>query len=165
MAEFVFGSHSTTEKRADYFQAALQGVKHQYRVEPQAVRPGERPILTVMVELARRIDRVECVVIEPETAVYPLHLVKTEWDLLNWSYYQVWQVTLPPLADGTLVRYRILAYPVDGGDPIPAAYSRIDEYDLAAVDYRLLLEIAEESEDREKAGEYLKLVECDANEP
>ncbi len=136
MGEFVFGSLSTTEKRADAFQAARQGVKHQYRIEPQAVRPGESPVLTVTVELDRRVDRVECVMSEPETAaltgsgqtVYPLHLIKTEWDLLNWSYYQIWQVALPPQADGTLVRYCLLAYPADGSESIPADDGAVFSY-------------------------------------
>jgi glycosidase len=132
MGEFVFGSLSTTEKRADAFQASRRGVKHQYCVEPQAVRPGESPVLTVTVELSRRVEQVECVVSELETAsgqaVYPLNLVKTEWDLLNWSYYQIWQVALPPQLDGTLVRYRILAYPADGSEPIPADDGAVFSY-------------------------------------
>ncbi len=120
MGEFVFGSLATTEKRFQHLQETFQGVSHRSRMAPRAVQAGDSPVLTVTVELDRAMARVECVALEPETAVIPLQPVKTEWDLLNWSYYQIWQAALPPQPDGTLVRYQVLAYPADGGDPIPA---------------------------------------------
>ncbi|MCP4423343.1 MAG: DUF3459 domain-containing protein [Chloroflexi bacterium] len=120
MQEMVFGSLATTDKRAEYAQARLRGVRHGYQMEPRAARADESPTLTVTVELERAIERVECVVLEPETAVHSFTLSTTKWDLLNWSYYQVWQVALPPQPEGTLARYQILAYPADGGEPIPA---------------------------------------------
>ena len=120
MKEMVFGSLATTDKRAEVAQAKMRGVRHGYKVAPHAPRAGDAPVITVTVELKRLVERVECVVLESKTAVYSLALAKTEWDLLNWSYYQIWQATLPPQPDGTLVRYQIFAYPADGGDPIPA---------------------------------------------
>jgi len=120
MQDFVFGSMATTERRAAFAKMRQWGVKHLNRMAPRVPGPGDAPELTVTVELNRQIKRVECVVSEPETAVYPLHLARTEWDLLNWSYYQVWQVTLPHHPIGSLVRYQILAHPADGGQPIGA---------------------------------------------
>jgi cyclomaltodextrinase / maltogenic alpha-amylase / neopullulanase len=120
MQEFIFGTLATTEQRLESAREEKRGVQHQHRLEPRAPRPGQSPTLLVTVELDRRVERVECVLSRPETAVYPLHLHDSQWDLLNWSYYQVWQVDLPPQPDGTLVRYQIVAYPADGGDPILA---------------------------------------------
>jgi cyclomaltodextrinase / maltogenic alpha-amylase / neopullulanase len=120
MNEFIFGTLATTEQRLETAREEKIGVQHQHRLEPRAPRPGQSPTLLVTVELDRRIERVDCVVSEPTTAVYPLHHHDSQWDLLNWSYYQVWQVDLPPQPDGTLVRYQIVAYPADGGDPMLA---------------------------------------------
>ena len=120
MQDFVFGSMATTERRAAFAKMRQWGVKHLNRMAPRGPGPGDAPELTGTVERDRQIKRVECVVSEPETAVYPLHLARTDWDLLNWSYYQVWQVTLPTQLVGTLVRYQILAHPADGGQPIRA---------------------------------------------
>jgi cyclomaltodextrinase len=61
-----------------------------------------------------------CEVSAPETAVYPLQLTSTDWDLLTWQYVQTWQLSLPPQPDGTLVRYRIAAYLQDVDEPIYA---------------------------------------------
>jgi cyclomaltodextrinase / maltogenic alpha-amylase / neopullulanase len=120
MQEFIFGTLATTEQRLETAREKKVGVQHQHRLEPRAPRPGESPLLLVTVELDRPVERVECLVSEPETAVYPLHLYDTQWDLLNWSYYQVWRVALPPQADGTLVRYQIAAYPAGGANPVLA---------------------------------------------
>lgn len=120
MQDFVFGSMATTERRTAFAKMRQWGVKHLNRMAPRVPGPGDAPELTVTVELGRQIKRVECVVSEPETAVHPFHLARTEWDLLNWSYYQVWQVALPAQPAGTLVRYQILAHPADGSQPILA---------------------------------------------
>ncbi len=141
MQEMVFGSLATTNKRAEYAQARMRGVRHGYVMEPRVVRAEDAPVITVTVELDRAIERVECVVLSPPPQSFPegggslasppfgrglrggscpLTLSSTKWDLLNWSYYQVWQVELPSQPEGTLVRYQILAYPADGSEPIPA---------------------------------------------
>ncbi|NJN54309.1 MAG: DUF3459 domain-containing protein [Anaerolineae bacterium] len=52
----------------------------------------------------------------------------TEWDLLNWSYIETWQTTLPVQPEGTLVRYRIRAYPADGSAPLPAEDGELFSY-------------------------------------
>lgn len=119
MAEYIFGSLATIENRISYLQTKSSGVRHDYRMTPRTPRTGESPVITVTVETAVSIKRVICELVLPETAVLEFHQVSTEWDLLNWTYYQVWQATLPSQADGTLVRYRIFALPVHG-DPIPA---------------------------------------------
>ena len=128
MKEFVFGSLSTTEQRVAYMKEWRKGVKHRNKMTPRAPRAGDTPTLSVTVELDKAIDRVVCSVEEPETAVYDLKLVDTDWDLLNWAYLETWQGDLPAYPEGTLVRYRVKAYPTDGSPPIWADDDAIFSY-------------------------------------
>lgn len=118
MNETIFGSLATTTKRVAYMQAQSTGFVHHNRVQPIAPSAQDMPTITATVEMDKRIDHVDCILLEPETAVFPLVLAKTDWDLLNWTYIQTWQTTLPIQPSGTLVRYRLKAYPADGSDPI-----------------------------------------------
>ncbi|VAW43203.1 Neopullulanase [hydrothermal vent metagenome] len=128
MDDFVFGSLSTSEKRLKYFQERRQGVKHHNLIEPRAPQAHDAPVLTVLVGLPQLIEKIECVLTLPETAVYPFQRTKIEWDLLNWQYLQSWQVTLPAQPDGSIVRYRIKATPADGSEPIWADDGEIFSY-------------------------------------
>jgi glycosidase len=128
MTDFVFGTLSTTDKRLNYYRAWRQGVKHHNLVEPRAPQATDAPVLTVSVGLPQLIDRIECEVMLPETAVFPFTRTTTEWDLLNWQYIQYWQATLPPQPDSTIVRYIIKAYPADGSEPILANDGEIFSY-------------------------------------
>ena len=114
----MFGSLATIEQRVAYLKGQRQGVKHLHRRLPRAPRAGESPTVRVTVEAAQTVARIECVVSEPVTAIFPLTLCKNEWDVLNWTYLETWQAALPSQPDGTLVRYRIKAIPADGSDPI-----------------------------------------------
>lgn len=118
MDDFVFGSLSTPEKRLKHYQEWRQGVKHHSLIEPRAPQVNDAPTLTVLVGLPKLMEKIECVLTLPQTAVYSFQRTKTEWDLLNWQYLQSWQVTLPPQPDKTIVRYRIKATPADGSEPI-----------------------------------------------
>ncbi|HEX6385594.1 MAG TPA: alpha-amylase family glycosyl hydrolase [Anaerolineae bacterium] len=119
MDEFAFGTLSTVEKRVARLRER-RGVHHHDLLSPRAPRAGETPLVTVTVELDKAIDRVVGTVREPAAATFTLHCVRTDWDLLNWSYFQTWQTRLPGHPAGTLVRYVVEAYPVDGSEPIPA---------------------------------------------
>ncbi|MEZ4645022.1 MAG: alpha-amylase family glycosyl hydrolase [Chloroflexota bacterium] len=118
MNETIFGSLATVEKRIAYMQEQTAGFTHHNQLQPLAPGPQDAPLLTATVALNRQIAQVECVLSAPKTAVLPLTPVKTEWDLLNWTYRQTWQVTLPQQPAGTLVRYRLRACPVDGSEPL-----------------------------------------------
>src|SRR5690606_9631159 len=93
--ETMFGPNTTIEKRSEFAQLALQGIQHRRRLSPGSPRPGERPVATVIVGPELPIDEVVCLVTEPEAAVVPLRRAKTEWNLLLWSYYEVWEAELP----------------------------------------------------------------------
>ena len=45
----------------------------------------------------------------------PLRRARTEWDLLLWGYYEVWEAELPAHPSGTIVRYQIRARDEDSG--------------------------------------------------
>ena len=119
MQEFAFGTLSTVEKRVARLQEQ-RGVHHHDMLAPRAPQAGDEPTVTVTVEVDQAIDRVVCLMRQPAAAVFPLQRVNTGWDMLNWTYFQTWQTTLPPQPEGTLVRYVIEAYPAGGGEPIPA---------------------------------------------
>jgi len=95
MDEFVFGSLATVEKRVAHMRAWRQGVKHHNRLTPRVPLADDQPVVKVTVQLDKPIERIDCVLSEPETAVYPFQCVATKWDLLNWSYIETWQAQLP----------------------------------------------------------------------
>ena len=128
MNESIFGRFVTSERRLQTVCQQMHGVKHLYRMQPIAPKPKDEPVLTVTVESETRIERIECVLSEPETAVLPLSRTGINWDTLNWSYRETWQGALPAQPEGTLVRYQILAYPADGSDPIPADDGAVFSY-------------------------------------
>jgi cyclomaltodextrinase / maltogenic alpha-amylase / neopullulanase len=128
MNESIFDLFTPLERRLDYVQKRDFGVTHLNRIVPNAPRADDVPVLTVTVEIGKRVERVECVMSAPETAVFPLTPSSINWDLLNWSYCQTWQCALPPQQDGTLVRYQILAYPADGSEPIVADDGAVFSY-------------------------------------
>ncbi len=120
MNETIFGSLATPEKQIAYLKEQTAGVRHLNQIDPNAPTAVSHPLITATTNLPRRIERVECVLIEPETAVIHLQRAHIEWDILNWGYRATWQGRLPAQPDGTLVRYQIRAIPADGGDPILA---------------------------------------------
>lgn len=120
MNEFVFGSLATLDRRVAHLQHVSYGVRHHNQLTPRAPRPGDSPLLTVTVELPYPVERVVCHLSQPETAEIELQAAQTGWDLLNWTYYRVWQVSLPPQPAGTIVRYTIMAYPAGGQEPVAA---------------------------------------------
>jgi cyclomaltodextrinase / maltogenic alpha-amylase / neopullulanase len=119
MNESIFGLFVTDERRLQYVKNLRSGVKHLNNLQPYAPGPQDTPVLTVTIESGKRIERVECVLSAPETAVFPLTPTAIDWDLLNWSYRQTWQCTLPAQPEGAFVRYQIWAYPADGSEPLP----------------------------------------------
>jgi len=116
MSETIFGRMATVDIRSQYAQLRLQGLQHRRRLSPGSPRAGEQPVVTVIVGPELPVDEVVCLVTEPEAAVIPLRRVKTEWDLLLWAYYEVWEAALPAHPAGTLVRYQLRAHDEDSGE-------------------------------------------------
>lgn len=126
--ENLFGPTSTFEVRAQLAQARLQGIQHRRRMTPALPQPGDSPVLSVIVGPGQPIDEVVCILTEPEAATIHFERVRTEWDLLLWGYYEVWQATLPPRPRGSLVRYQIRAHDLDSGQIIWADDGREYSY-------------------------------------
>jgi glycosidase len=116
MTDNIFGRLTTVEGRAAYAQLRLQGIQHRRRLSPGSPRAGEQPIVTVTVGPDLPVDEVVCLVTEPEAVVVPLRRARTEWDLLLFAYYEVWEAALPAHPAGTLVRYQIRAHDEDSGE-------------------------------------------------
>lgn len=114
--ETIFGQMATVELRSMFAQLRLQGIQHRRRLSPGSPRAGERPVVTVIVGPELPVDEVVCLVTEPESAVLHMRRAKTEWDMLLWNYYEVWEVELPAQPAGALVRYQIRAHDVDSGE-------------------------------------------------
>ena len=120
MNEFIFGSLSSEEGRVEYYKERKSGLWHDHRTEPLAPRDGEAPRLLVTVGLNTAVERLECLLLEPQQKTIPLAPAKTEWDVISWSYVQTWQGKLPAQANGAVVRYQIKAHMRDGRPPILA---------------------------------------------
>ncbi len=118
--DFIFGTLLTTEKRVAQLRAQRQGVRHGYRLQPQAVRGGEAPQAIVTTATEQAIERVVCTLHTPEARQIELQRVGIDWDLLNWRYLHTWRGALPAYEAGATVRYSIAAYPAGGGEPIAA---------------------------------------------
>ncbi|MFZ0546054.1 MAG: alpha-amylase family glycosyl hydrolase, partial [Candidatus Promineifilaceae bacterium] len=118
MREFIFGSLGLQEQRQTYVRELRNGLKHLNRLEPLAPGPDDTPVVTVTIGQDTPVHQVVCKILEPEPLTVEFTCRQTEWNTLNWAYYQTWQATLPAFPEGTLVRYTIEAAPRDGGFPI-----------------------------------------------
>lgn len=114
--ETIFGPNANPDVRSTFARLRLQGIQHRRRLSPGSPKAGEQPTISVIVGPELPIDEVVCLVTEPESAVVPLRRARTEWDLLLWGYYEVWEAELPAHPAGTLVRYQIRAHDEDSGE-------------------------------------------------
>ena len=135
MDDFVFGPLATSNRRLDHARQRRQGVQHQHRIAPRAPQAGDSPVVTVTVGCEQAITAVFCHLTLPNqpTQTVALQPVRTEWDLLNWQYQQIWQGQLPPQPTGTLVRYTIAAQP-RLGEPILADDGAVFSYYVGSPD-------------------------------
>lgn len=120
MTDFIFGPLNKLDARVELYRKQRTGVWHHHNLEPRAPRPGDRPVITVTVAVDQAIESVRCEISEPELLSLPMRLVATEWDVINWRYYQIWQAELPTQEEGTIVRYKIFAFPQAGAAPLAA---------------------------------------------
>jgi glycosidase len=128
MNENLFGKIQQIDNRRETLQTQMKGVRHAYRMQPMVPLMQDEPLITVTTEVNQSIEKVECHISEPEIHVISFELVETKWDLLNWSYYQVWQAKLPKQPTGTRVCYQIKALPADGTEAILADDGEVFSY-------------------------------------
>ncbi|MGD8856718.1 MAG: alpha-amylase family glycosyl hydrolase, partial [Chloroflexota bacterium] len=128
MPEFIFGSMSSEAWRVAYHKQRRSALWHEHRTIPLAPLAGDKPRLEVTVGLDSAVERLECHLIEPERRTIALAPISTEWDVINWAYFQTWTASLPPYPEGTVVRYRIEAHLRDGQRPLLADDGAIFSY-------------------------------------
>jgi cyclomaltodextrinase len=126
MEEFTFGTLATDELKVVHHRAARRGLQHNHDLRPRDPEPGQPLTLTVRVGPDLDGDQVACYYTldgsDPAGArgearngsALLLEQAEVEWDTLSWGYLSVWQGTLPPQPEGTIVRYRLGAWAGDG---------------------------------------------------
>lgn len=124
MEEFTFGSLATDELKLIHHRAARSGLLHLHDLAPRDPVPGEGVSLKVHLAPAFAAEHVACYYTVDGTEPagshgttsngQVLHLEATgvTWDTFMWGYVETWQGTLPAHPEGTLIRYRIGAWPV-----------------------------------------------------
>ncbi len=116
MSESLFGRFSSFDIRAQFADMRLRGIQHRRRLQPGSPAAGQSPTISVIVGPELPVDEVVCLILQPKAERVPLTRARTEWDLLLWGYYEVWEAELPPQPAGTLVRYQIRAHDRDSGE-------------------------------------------------
>lgn len=127
-ADFVFGTLATDDLRLAQLRAASAGVAHEYRLLPADPRPGEPVEVQVTLGPRAAADRVTCYYtldgadprgrrgLAEQGRAVELRRAGVEWDTLLWAYRETWAGQIPGQPAGTLVRYRIEAWPEAGGE-------------------------------------------------
>jgi cyclomaltodextrinase len=125
MEEFIFGTYATDELKLVHHRILRRGLHHRHALAPQDPVPGQPITLTVHVGPGLEAGHVACYYTldgsEPagtrgvagDGQVLRLERAEVVWDTLIWGYVELWQGTLPPQPEGTLVRYRIGAWSGD----------------------------------------------------
>lgn len=120
--DFIFGTLATDDLRLDALMAQRRGLSHNNLIDPPDPTGGQIVSLTVVAGTDTAVERVAAfysiggsdpTVDGPNVEFLS---VGVEWDTLTWGYRQLWRGDLPAQPDGTLVRYRIVAWTFDGSE-------------------------------------------------
>jgi glycosidase len=126
MDDLIFGTLSTDDLRLVHYRAARRGLHHGYAVDPPDPLPGQPLRLTATagpevsptgVAVYYTLDGSEPLGSRGTATrgqVLPLRRTESSWDVLVWGYVARWEASLPPLAEGQLLRYRVGAWRDDG---------------------------------------------------
>lgn len=105
-----------------YHRVERQGLHHRYRIRPADPGPGEPIVVSAVVGPDLTAEHVACYYTtdgsKPSGArgvvdnghIVLLSPADTLWDTALWGYLAIWEGTLPPQPEGTVVRYRIGAW-------------------------------------------------------
>jgi len=128
MEDFIFGTLSTDELKLVYQRASHQGIHHAFHIDPSDP-VVDRPVSVIVrtgADLA--VNNVVCYYtldgsqpagsrgVAHNGQVIPLNRVSIDWDTFPWGYLTNWAAQLPPLPEGSVVRYRIGAWGSQGDE-------------------------------------------------
>jgi len=112
--DIIFGKLISDQLKLTTHRALRSGIQHQHDIWPLDPAPGEA--VTIHLSSANDLP-IESAWLryttdggDPRNAdakTADFALIDTEWDTVAWDYLTVWQASIPPQADGTLVRYCI----------------------------------------------------------
>src|SRR5262245_31110254 len=119
MEEFIFGTLATDELKMLYHRAEQRGLHHRCRIAPPDPLPDEAVTLQATVGPDLDAEHVVCYYTTDNTAprgsfgvaqngrVLPMQQICAAWDTPMWGYTLLWECTIPPQPEGTIVRYQI----------------------------------------------------------
>ena len=142
--EFLFGTLSTREGRVKRARTLNLGFHHDAVLHPIDPRPNEPITITaragigVAVKTSMLCYTTDGTLPEANTAAMsaslictPMQCTSIDWDTLAWAYVQTWSATIPGMAEGTLVRYIIVAT-TDSGELIACPYFDLEVPEIRA---------------------------------
>jgi cyclomaltodextrinase len=125
MEEFIFGTTASNDLKLLDHRVSNRGFQHAYRLHPNRPLPGESVAIRVQEGCDIHLDHAACIYTidgsEPAGScgeavngqVVKLHCISMEWDTITWGYVKTWEGILPPLPEGTVVRYIISGWDDD----------------------------------------------------
>lgn len=121
MDDFIFGTLASDELRLGHVRANRAGVTHRSARFPRDPLPGQPIQLELAVGPAHFCDRAWVywttdgsdpsgeLGVPRQGWAASMELISVEWDTLLWGYIRRFQVVLPGLPAGTILRYRLAA--------------------------------------------------------
>ena len=108
--DYIFGEMDQPQNAAKWMKERLSGVHHYSEKSPEAPEPNKAVVIKATTDTGEVYDElfiwfttdewqnIQCVRFAKHRLV---------WNSITWSYIQEWQVTIPPQAEGVLLRYKI----------------------------------------------------------
>jgi len=122
MEDFIFGTMATDELKVVHHRATRAGWQHAHDLSPRDPLPGEAVTVRARAGVDLHITGAALYYttdgrvpdgsrgVASVGQAVPLRQVCVEWDSVAWGYMSVWEATIPPQPEGTIVRYRIGAW-------------------------------------------------------
>jgi len=116
MADFVFGSLGTDERRVAFIKRTSSGVSHNYEITPRDPKPGQPVQVTVSAGPNAAVtdmfihfttDGSHPSIGKPNTGTIAMMRGATQWNTLLWGYTRHFTGEIPGQNEGTIVRYQI----------------------------------------------------------
>ncbi|MCY3572681.1 MAG: alpha-amylase family glycosyl hydrolase [Chloroflexi bacterium] len=112
--DIIFGKLISDSLKLETHRALCSGIQHQHEIRPLDPGPDDPVAIHLTTANDLPIDsvwlRYSIDGSDPRAGNTPtvdFALVETAWDTVAWGYLSRWRASIPPQADGTLVRYCI----------------------------------------------------------